>query len=284
MLVWHSGCTDPALGGEFSIKRYQSTGAVLEPGSEVPLCWWVPFETIAEIDLNLATSRYKPRVDESTPDEHPALPPEKSKTASAISPRADSPVAPAPEEPMSAYSPSDHEGPRDTAQGDRSVSRKKVGQPSAAPEKAPRTFLPATVGAEPYRGLVGGIAELLEAARRTSARTVNAIMTATYWEIGRRIVDFEQQGRARAEYGEMLLERLARDLTARFGRGFSHPNVSRFRRFYLALPRDQILSTPLRESRRPILSTLSTESGQQRGQTPPEASSITDLAPLFPLP
>ncbi|MGH8468879.1 MAG: PDDEXK nuclease domain-containing protein [Gammaproteobacteria bacterium] len=144
--------------------------------------------------------------------------------------------------------------------------------------------MPATAGAEPYRGLVGGIAELLEAARRTSARAVNAVMTATYWEIGRRIVEFEQHGRVRAEYGEMLLERLAQDLSARLGRGFSYPNVNRFRQFYLAFPRDQILSTPSRESRLPILSALSTESGQQRGQTPPEASSITGLAALFPLP
>lgn len=44
---------------------------------------------------------------------------------------------------------------------------------------------------EEYGGLIGGIAELLEAARRTAARTVNALMTATYWEIGRRIVEFE---------------------------------------------------------------------------------------------
>jgi hypothetical protein len=45
-----------------------------------------------------------------------------------------------------------------------------------------------------YGGLIGGIAELLEAARRTGARTINALMTATYWEIGRRIVEFEQGG------------------------------------------------------------------------------------------
>ena len=52
------------------------------------------------------------------------------------------------------------------------------------------------------------------------ARAVNAIMTATYWEIGRRIVEFEQGGEARAGYGEQLLERLADDLTQRLGRGF----------------------------------------------------------------
>jgi len=74
-----------------------------------------------------------------------------------------------------------------------------------------------------YSGLVGGISELLEIARRASARTVNAFMTATYWEVGRRIVEFEQAGQKRAEYGEALLARLAEDLTAQFGRGFSQP-------------------------------------------------------------
>ncbi len=48
-----------------------------------------------------------------------------------------------------------------------------------------------------YSGLVGGISELLEAARHTSARTINALMTATYWEAGRRIVEFEQRGKER---------------------------------------------------------------------------------------
>src|SRR5947207_2630714 len=51
---------------------------------------------------------------------------------------------------------------------------------------------------EEYGGLIGGIAELLEASRRIAARTVNALMTATYWEIGRRIVEFEQRGKKRA--------------------------------------------------------------------------------------
>jgi predicted nuclease of restriction endonuclease-like (RecB) superfamily len=94
-----------------------------------------------------------------------------------------------------------------------------------------------------YGGLIGGIAELLEIARRTAARTVNALMTATYWEIGRRIVEFEQGGEKRAEYGEGLLARLADDLTARFGRGFSRQNLQRFRLFYLSQPAEKICST-----------------------------------------
>jgi len=108
-----------------------------------------------------------------------------------------------------------------------------------------------------YGDLVGGIAGVLEAARRTSARAVNAVMTATYWEIGRRIVEFEQGGAARAEYGAVLVERLSADLVARFGRGFSVRNVWQMKAFYSAWP---------------ILQTVSAESG------------VAPIAARFPLP
>lgn len=58
--------------------------------------------------------------------------------------------------------------------------------------------------ARDYSGLVNGVSELLDSARRASVRPVNAFMTATYWEIGRRIVEFEQGGENRAEYGSMV--------------------------------------------------------------------------------
>src|SRR5438093_6260597 len=135
-----------------------------------------------------------------------------------------------------------------------------------------------------YGGLIGGIGELLEAARRNAARAVNALMTATYWEIGRRIVEFEQRGKKRAEYGEELLQRLAQDLTARFGRGFSYPNVNKFRQFYLAFPASGILSTPSIESIHTILSTPSIESQRKKGQTSSGELAVRDLAARFPLP
>ena len=113
-----------------------------------------------------------------------------------------------------------------------------------------------------YGGLIGGIAELLEAARRTAARTINALMTATYWEIGRRIVEFEQGGEKRAEYGEGLLARLADDLTARFGRGFSRQNLQRFRLFYLSQPAEKICSTLSSKLNGGIGSTPSNELGE----------------------
>jgi hypothetical protein len=113
-----------------------------------------------------------------------------------------------------------------------------------------------------YDGLIGGIADLLEAARRTAARTINALMTATYWEIGRRIVEFEQGGEKRAEYGERLMVRLADDLTARFGRGFSRQNLQRFRLFYLSQPAEKICSTLSSKLNGGIGSTPSNELGE----------------------
>jgi predicted nuclease of restriction endonuclease-like (RecB) superfamily len=94
-----------------------------------------------------------------------------------------------------------------------------------------------------YHAWSGGIASLLEEARRQSARHVNAILTATYWEIGRRIVEFEQQGQKRAGYGEEILRRLSHDLTKRFGRGFGYINLSMMRRFFLAWPPEAIVQT-----------------------------------------
>jgi predicted nuclease of restriction endonuclease-like (RecB) superfamily len=93
-----------------------------------------------------------------------------------------------------------------------------------------------------YDSMLSGVVNLLEQARRTSVRAVNAIMTATYWEIGRRIVEFEQGGEARAEYGASLIKQVSQDLSIRFGRGFSKRNVEQMRLFYLKWPIAQTLS------------------------------------------
>jgi len=94
-----------------------------------------------------------------------------------------------------------------------------------------------------YGNIHTGIVELLEAARRAAARNVNALMTASYWEIGRRMVEFEQGGEGRAEYGQQLLKRLSVDLTSRFGRGFGVVNLQQMRNFYLCWPPKQIYQT-----------------------------------------
>ena len=84
-----------------------------------------------------------------------------------------------------------------------------------------------------YGQLVSDISVLLEQARRGAARSVNAILTSTYWEIGRRIVEHEQGGKSRAGYGEELLIEISRDLAAQHGRGFSSRNLRQMRTFYL---------------------------------------------------
>lgn len=92
-----------------------------------------------------------------------------------------------------------------------------------------------------YGGLLSGISELLDVARRTAARRVNSILTATYWEIGRRIVEHELSGQHRADYGEQIIDLLAADLTRKHGRGFSRSNVFQMRGFFLAW---EIVQTP----------------------------------------
>ena len=74
----------------------------------------------------------------------------------------------------------------------------------------------------------------LEESRRAAGRAVNAIMTSSCGEIGRRIVEEEQRGQRKANYGEQLVEQLAGDLTSRFGKGFSRTNVFQMRQFYLS--------------------------------------------------
>jgi predicted nuclease of restriction endonuclease-like (RecB) superfamily len=103
-----------------------------------------------------------------------------------------------------------------------------------------------------YGDLVDEIAEILETARRASARAVNAVMTATYWEIGRRIVEYEQRGKERAEYGAATLTQLSRDLTSRYGRGFGVDNLQRFRLFYIAYASKEIYATASRKSLTPL--------------------------------
>ncbi len=94
-----------------------------------------------------------------------------------------------------------------------------------------------------YPALITGIGALLDESRRAVVRAANCFMTATYWEVGRRIVEFEQGGKRRAEYGDELLERLSRDLTERHGRGFSRQNLQNMRQFYVAFGPSQIRQT-----------------------------------------
>ena len=136
-----------------------------------------------------------------------------------------------------------------------------------------------------YDGLLSSVSGLLEQARYASARSVNAILTATYWEIGRRIVEFEQRGRGKAAYGEQVIDRLAGDLTHRFGRGFGRRNLFQIRAFFLAWNPDRIRQTLSRNPE--IVQTVSAQSGNatiNKVQTSSAEFSWRELSLAFPLP
>ena len=139
---------------------------------------------------------------------------------------------------------------------------------------------------EGYDSIVSDLVDLVEAARCLSARSVNAIMTATYWEIGRRIVKSEQQGKKRAEYGEALLEKLSSDLTARFGRGFGARNLRQMRQFFLTWPEEQIRQALSAESQSVSPTASSTEIWQTvsaKSEGSSSSASVKQIARYFPL-
>jgi predicted nuclease of restriction endonuclease-like (RecB) superfamily len=137
---------------------------------------------------------------------------------------------------------------------------------------------------EGYDSIVSELSDLIESARRVSARSVNAVMTASYWEIGRRIVESEQRGKKRAGYGEALLERLAADLTAKFGRGFGARNLWLMRRFFVHWPEDQILQTVSAESQSVNQDLLKSSEIVQTSSAESSFKRLKQLVRYFPLP
>jgi predicted nuclease of restriction endonuclease-like (RecB) superfamily len=99
-------------------------------------------------------------------------------------------------------------------------------------------------------------------------------MTAVYWDIGRRIVESEQGGAARAKYGDELIQHLAKDLSPQFGRGFGPRNLAQMRSFYLAWSSQKILQTPAAKSFMPV----------PVNEIAEQSSAILNLAKQFPLP
>ena len=93
-----------------------------------------------------------------------------------------------------------------------------------------------------YQDLLQHVGETLENGRAKAVAAVNSAVVTTYWEIGRDIVEFEQAGSVKAEYGTELLKRLSRDLTDAYGKGFSHSNLVYMRKLYLTYPKSQTLS------------------------------------------
>jgi hypothetical protein len=99
-----------------------------------------------------------------------------------------------------------------------------------------------------YSNLFDRIADILVEARTKVVREINRAQVLAYWEIGREIVEFEQKGQLRAEYGEELLKELSADMTVRFGKGFSERNLRNMRAFYLNFPIRQTVSAEWQKS------------------------------------
>lgn len=93
-----------------------------------------------------------------------------------------------------------------------------------------------------YQSLLDNIGGTLSDARSKLSREVNSIMVDAYWNIGRYIVEFEQNGNDRAEYGSNLLNRLSQDLTQKHGKGFSKSNLLYIRKFYITFRKGETLS------------------------------------------
>lgn len=92
-----------------------------------------------------------------------------------------------------------------------------------------------------YQQLLTQIETTYQQGRREAVQAVNQQLVQTYWQLGQHIVEFEQQGEAKAQYGKALIVQLAQDLTLRFGKGFSRSNLTRMRQFYVLYP---ICATP----------------------------------------
>ncbi len=93
-----------------------------------------------------------------------------------------------------------------------------------------------------YESLLQNVGNALSRGRQRVASYIGTQTVRTYWEIGKYIVEYEQNGHEKAEYGSDILNRLSRDMTDRYGKGFSHSNVVYMRKLYLAYPKSQTLS------------------------------------------
>lgn len=145
-----------------------------------------------------------------------------------------------------------------------------------------------------YDRLLRGVASIIADGRRQAAWSLNSVMSAVYWDIGRQIVQFEQRGHAKADYARRVIDLLSADLTARFGRGFRRSNLFQIRAFYLAY--QNIVQTPSGQlGRRRQKQKVQTVSGQLTASEKRQAifqtasgksahRSLTEIMPAFTLP
>ncbi len=108
------------------------------------------------------------------------------------------------------------------------------------------------------------VANLLKKARKSVVQTVNKTMVHTYFEIGRMIVEEEQNGKERAEYGKQILKELSKKLNAEFGKGFSQRNLEQMRQFYLVYSKTQTVSAEFNLSWSHYLKLMRIENEEER--------------------
>jgi hypothetical protein len=93
-----------------------------------------------------------------------------------------------------------------------------------------------------YTTLKETIGDILQQGRTEAAKAVNTVLLQSYWQIGRHIVEFEQKGSKKAQYGNQLLTKLSKDLTLELGKGFSRSNLFLIRKLYLTFSKIQTVS------------------------------------------
>lgn len=96
-----------------------------------------------------------------------------------------------------------------------------------------------------FEKMISDIEALVNTSKNELATSINKVMTVTYWSIGKYIVEFEQDGNAKAEYGKNLLSTISKELTLRLGKGYSRPNLNNMRKFYLKYSNCQTVSDKL---------------------------------------
>lgn len=93
-----------------------------------------------------------------------------------------------------------------------------------------------------YQDVVIDIKQIIVSGQQYAYQAANKAMVLTYWQIGKRIVEQEQKGEERAEYGKALLDTLSAELTGEYGKSYSKRNLQYFRKFYFAFPDVQIVN------------------------------------------
>ena len=113
-----------------------------------------------------------------------------------------------------------------------------------------------------YSELIGKISELVNQSKTELAKTINSKIAQTYWAVGKYIVEYEQKGKVRADYGSELVKIISTELSAKLGKGFSQRNLRDMRRMYIKYPKWQTVSAELSWSHYCML--LSVEDKQKR--------------------